>query len=194
MSKTRDRSGFSLVEVTVVLVILLGLAAVLTPGLLGRLDHSRVEASERSLIGLGTAIHDPSRGGGSFRQHVGVFPGAVSHLTRQIGTADLNSCGAAYTTTDSAGWRGPYLNRTVPATGIPVGVGVLRVALTREPATGGTAPVLKLHVDSVDLGDAASLDLLVDGVRDSAAGTVRWGPANADGFVTVDYLIPVKNC
>lgn len=183
-----------MVEIAVVLAIVLGLAALVTPGLLGRIDRSRVEASEESLRGIAMAIHDPTPGGGSFKRHVGVYPGAISHLTRPISTADTNICGVAYTAVESAGWNGPYLNRTAPATGIPIAVGVVRDAVTRDPASGGVAPVLRVHVDSVAIDDAGELDLEVDGVRDSTAGTVRWGAIDGEGFVTLDYLMPVKDC
>lgn len=183
-----------MVEITVVLVIILGLAALVTPGLLGRLDRSRVEAAAESLEGIRTAIHDPSRAGGSFRRDVGMYPHALSHLTRQISTFDANSCGVSYTTIDSAGWNGPYLNRMVPATGVPIAIGVVRDTLTREPPSGGDSPVLAIHVDSVAIEDAGALDLHVDGVRDSTAGSVRWGPAGGEGFVTLHYLLPMKNC
>lgn len=183
-----------MMEVTIVLVIVLGMAALVTPALMGRIDHSRVEAAAESLESMRTAIHDPSRGGGAFRQHVGMFPSKVSHLTKGITTADRNSCGTLFTTAETAGWRGPYLNRTVPATGVPIGIGTVRDTLARDPATGGLAPVLRMHVDSVIIEDAAALDLIVDGVRDSTAGSVRWGALDAEGFVTLDYLLPVKNC
>lgn len=193
VSTARATLGFSIMEVIVVLVILLGLAALVTPGVLGRLDQSRVDASAQSLEGLTTAIHDPSRGGGSFRRHVGVYPRTLSHLTRQIGTTDVNSCGAAYTETDSAGWSGPYLNRVVPAAGMPIGIGVVQDTLVRD-ASLLTAPVLKILVTSVALEDAQALDTRVDGIADSAAGAVRWGAADGEGFVTLEYLMPVKNC
>jgi type II secretory pathway pseudopilin PulG len=183
-----------MVEITVVLVIILGLAALVTPGVLGRLDQSRVEASAKSLSGITTAIHDPSRGGGSFRRHVGVYPRAVSHLTRQISVTDANICGVPYTLTEIAGWNGPYLNRRVAGTGVLIAIGMVRDTMSRDPAIGGTAPVLRIHVDSVAIEDAAALDERVDGVRDSLAGSVKWGPIDAEGFVTVDYLMPVKGC
>lgn len=184
-----------MVEITVVLVIILGMAALLAPGFIGRVDQSRVDVSAESLQGVATAIHDPSRGGGSFQQHVGAYPGRLSHLTRQIlPSSDVNSCGFAYSSDDSAGWSGPYLNRTVPATGVPIGIGTVRDEITRDSAFDGTSPVLRLHVDSVIIEDAGALDLVIDGVRDSAAGTVRWGAMDGDGFVTLDYLVPVKNC
>lgn len=183
-----------MMEITVVLVIVLGMAALVTPALMGRIDHARVEAAAESLESIRTAIHDPRRGGGSFRQHVGVFPSKVSHLTRQITLSDRNSCGTAYTSAETSGWRGPYLNRTVPATGLPIGIGIVRDTLPRDPSTGGTAPVIRVRVDSVIIEDAAALDLLVDGVRDSTAGSVRWGALDADRFVVLDYLLPLKNC
>ena len=183
-----------MVEIAVVLAIVLGLAALVTPGVLGRIDRSRVAASAGSLRGIATAIHDPSPGRGSFKRHVGVYPGAVSHLTRPISTAQTSICGLAYTAVNTAGWNGPYLNRTAPATGIPIGIGVVRNAMTRDPASGGLAPVLRVHVDSVMIDDAGELDLEVDGVRDSTAGTVRWGAIDGEGFVTLDYLMPLKDC
>lgn len=183
-----------MMEIIVVLVIILGLAALVTPGVVGRLDQSRVDASAESLSALTTAIHDPSRGAGSFRRHVGVYPRRLTHLTRQIGTTEVNSCGVAYTSTDSAGWSGPYLNRVVPSTGVPIGIGVVQDTLVRDPTSGGTAPVLKIRVTSVALEDAQALDTRVDGVIDGAAGAVRWGAADGEGFVTLEYLMPVKNC
>lgn len=188
------RDGFTLVEIVVVLVIVLALAAVIAPGVIGQIEHERLERSARSIRAIADAIDDPARGAGSFRQHVGVYPGALSHLTRPVSTTDSNICGMSYTPEDSAGWSGPYLNRVVPPEGIRLPLGTALDTLVRELVGSRPDPVVRITVAGVQLEEARALDAILDGVESGATGGFRWGGADPEGFTSAGYLLPVKDC
>lgn len=190
----QSRSGFTLVEVLVVLALMVGLAALVTPGILGQIDRARIDSSVESLTTIANAIHTPGQGNLSFRGHVGFYPGRLSHLTNPITTAQANSCGNLYTATDSGNWRGPYLNRIVPASGLPLSVGTASDTLVRDPAIDGSRPVLKVLVRGVTLDDVRAIDTQHDGTVNETLGGVRWGAADAEGFVTLEYVMPLRGC
>jgi prepilin-type N-terminal cleavage/methylation domain-containing protein len=190
----QSRRGFTLVEVLVVLALMVGLAALVAPGILGQIDRARVDSSVESLTTMANAIHTPGQGSSSFRGHVGVYPGQLSHLTSQITTGEANSCGTLYTATDSGNWRGPYLNRIVPPAGLPLSAGTASDTLVRVPAINGSRPVLKVLVRGVTLDDARAIDTRHDGTVSDTLGGVRWGAADAEGFVTLEYVMPVRGC
>lgn len=191
---SHPRNGFTLVEIIVVLALVMALAAVVAPAMIGQVEQARVKRTAESLIALADAIDDPARGGGAFRQHVGFYPGALSHLTRPISTADASACGTPYAPADSAGWRGPYLNRLVPPDGLPLPVGEALDTLVRELAVPRPDPMLRIRIAGLQLDEAHALDALLDGVVSAGAGGFRWTGADPEGFVDAGYLIPMKDC
>jgi prepilin-type N-terminal cleavage/methylation domain-containing protein len=190
--------GFSLVELLVTVVILVTLAVVVTPSIVGARDADRVISSARWLDDFAHGIYNPDSTAGSFRADLRRYPGALEHLTRQIQTTDVNSCGVTYNPGDVIPdkWRGPYLNRVVNTSGIPIGIGTVRNQLTRDHASTVRNSVLRIHVDNVIIEDAMALDARVDLSDGEFSGTVQWDPTtmDADGFVTVNYLMNVSGC
>ena len=88
--KLRSRSGFTLVEMLLVLVILATLAAIVIPKMAGRSQQAKVTAPATQISSFKTALE-------SYEVDTGAFPkgGNLGEL--------VNS--------SVQGWRGPYLDR-----------------------------------------------------------------------------------
>lgn len=188
------RIGFSLVEIVVALAILLVLAAVATPSLLGYLDQMAVEATAQQLERVRDALY--TKGGNAFRQDVGANSGKLSQLARPItkgNPAYLDSCGDEFSTKEANGWDGPYVNFDIdPAAGMATPIGVASDALTRVPPSG--AGSLRIaFANNVQVSQAELLDDLVDGGNGNAIGIVRWILPAVDGMVTLHYFVQIDN-
>jgi prepilin-type N-terminal cleavage/methylation domain-containing protein len=181
----RVRNGLTLIEVVVVVAIILILTAALTPSLIGVLDRKRVESAVESIDALVAAMSE-------MRGDNQDWPSKLSHLATPIVTGDLNICGVAYSSGKISQWAGPYLSRTVPTTGIPIGIGTAKNDLVREMISGNDS-FLKIQVDNVTQEDALAIDDVYDD-DGSAAGTIRWGVASASGQVTMFVLRPIRGC
>lgn len=196
IGRSSGTAGFSLVELLVTMVILIALAAVATPSILGARDTERVRTSARWLEDFTHAIHNPDSIRGSFRNDIGAYPGALEHLTREIQTTDLDGCGEAYKPGDVIPdkWQGSYLNTVIDSTGMPIGIGTVRNTLSRDDPRTVRNSIMRIYVDDVVIEDAMALDEHVDLSDGSTSGTVRWAGADAEGFVIVEYLMNVSGC
>lgn len=178
----RRRDGaFSLVEVLVAIAVMVTLAAVIAPAVVRMLDRARVDRAHDSLTTLAAAIFE-------FQADVDSWPAALTQLSEPITTAQSNSCGGSYGVKGGApakAWAGPYINRVVPTSGLPVGIGT-----ALNPLVHGTVP-LRIVVEGVTEADALVLDTLVDGDDGPAAGTVQW---TGSGVVTLNWVMPVPPC
>jgi type II secretory pathway pseudopilin PulG len=188
--------GFTLVELMVTVLILVTLTVIVTPSIVSAIDAQRVLSSARTLESFVRAINNPDTLAASFVAEVKAYPGRLSHLTRQIETTDLDGCGSGYSSGEVIPdkWRGPYINRVVRDTGIPIGIGTVADSMSRDDPFNVRSSRQRMRVLGVIIDDAAALDLIVDVGDGSAGGTVRWGAADAEGFVTVEYLFNVQGC
>lgn len=176
------RKGFTLVEILVALAIGIVLAAAVLPSFIGGVDRSRVAETAESLQGIATAMS-------AMYDDVGRYPGQLSHLTAGITAGEVDGCGGQYDAAATASWAGPYLNRTVPASGLPLPIGVARDALTFD---AGPPAVLRIHVDDVTERDALELNRRMDSDDDPATGGVRWGAVSGSGLTELIYARPVR--
>lgn len=186
---TRQRAGSTFLAILAAITILLTLAAVLAPGLIGVVDAERAARTATTLTTYERAL-------GNFDADIGGYPRALAQLTIPIGNSDRNSCSDNYSSGEMDSWDGPYLTRVIPDHArIPVDLGVIRDTLIRVPASGGTSSpgTLIIRVDSVAEGEVGALDRRVDGTVASGSGKVRWGAASG-GLVAVDYRISVVGC
>lgn len=175
----------TLIEVVVAVAIVLSLAAAMAPGMIGVLDRQRVASARESLDAIVNAMT-------KMRGDNQDWPLRLSHLVVPITTGDQNICGNTYSPGKVSQWAGPYLDRNVPATGIPIGIGTARDLLVREVISGNDA-YLKIQVDSVVEEDASALDKIYDG--DGAAnGSIRWTGTSPTGQVTLYMLRPIRGC
>lgn len=180
-------AGFTLVEIVVALAIMVMMAVVVAPNLLSVLDRARVDKAQASLENLSTALVE-------FKDDVKENPGTLSQLSELIKTSDRNSCGSTYSPGDVNKWDGPYTNRMIPETGVPVGIGTAQNDLIRDPPSANWS-TLQMEVPLVTETDAVDLNARVDGDASSTGGTVRWTtPPDPNGKVTLYYVTPIKGC
>ena len=182
------RPGLTMIEIIVAVAILAILTAAIAPTLLGVVDHKRIEASAESIEALTDAMS-------TMRDDNQDWPGRLSHLSTPITTSDLNICGVPYASGKVAQWAGPYIDRVVASTGVPLAIGTVSDLLVREIVSGNDG-YLKVEVTGVTPDDALALDEYTDGDGSSTEGAVRWdeGAISPDGLVTVYYLRPIRGC
>lgn len=169
------------------MAVILILGAALIPNLAGVLDRGRVDAAAESLAGLVEAMS-------AMREDNQDWPGQLEHLSRPITTDDTNICGSTYAQGRVNNWAGPYVDRVIPASGVPVGIGVAQNDLIRQVVSGNDGYLI-IEVTGVTVEDAEALNEKVDADGSSTAGTVRWTtPPSAEGLVTLDYLRPIRGC
>lgn len=94
--RRRPRSGFTLVELLLVLVIISALAAVVVPKFARRSEQARITAAQADISNLGTLID-------AFEVDAGRYP------TTEEGLSALVEQPA-----DVTDWYGPYMERGVP--------------------------------------------------------------------------------
>jgi type II secretion system protein G len=178
------RQGFTLMEMVVALLIIALMAAVIAPNVISALDRARISAAHKTLQGLSQGIRD-------FKKDVGQYPSRLTQLVTPITTADRGACNNLYTgggTGQVARWAGPYLDRNVEATGVPLGIGTATNVLFWNANTTIEIPNM-----TVELADALELDELADGSDGALSGNIRWTNLVAP-MVSMDYLIPINGC
>jgi type II secretory pathway pseudopilin PulG len=185
-----------LLEVVVAIAIMLLLAAAITPVIISGLDAARVDQTAKILANI-------AAGAQAFDDEIGSnagppasrseYPLELTHLVNPITTSQLNVCNRAYDTGDTGAWNGPYLTQAVPPTGIKTGIGTVNITTVLLTNT-----TMAFRIPSVSWEDANALNDLVDGDGSTAAGspggTVRFGAADVNDLVTVDYVIPIQSC
>jgi prepilin-type N-terminal cleavage/methylation domain-containing protein len=208
---SRKRAGFTLMEIVVASLVMVILAAVTIPQVMDALDKKRVEDTYNILVGLnygfansnGTGFMNIVRTGAS-ATNTSAVPGKLNELSEIIVSQNLNypnSCGTGTTggtgyfnTTAATTWTlgGPFIQQVVSATdGLSLPIGQLQNTLVRSAALGTQPAWIELVINNVDTTDAKALDLRVDGVQGTNAGTVRYTLTASS--TTVDYLIPIPN-
>lgn len=187
------RPGLSLIEVVVALVILLTLAAAVLPGVIRPSERERMHTAISELQGIIDAMQ-------TMRSDNQDWPLRLNHLSTPITTQNRNICGATYAAGKAKNWKGPYLDRVVPPTGLDIGIGVAQDSMVRVPAAGsgpggsqiGATIIL---INGVTREDAVELNRQLDADADSADGGVRWTVTDQEsGMVQVQYVRPIKGC
>lgn len=134
-TKGMKQSGFTLLELLVVMVIIGLLAGYVGPKYFAQLGKSETKTAKAQIEGLSRALD-------TYRLDVGHYP------STEQGLAALNSAPA-----NEPRWHGPYLAKAVPAD--PWG----RPYLYRAPGTHGDADVWSLGSDGVAGGSDADSDV-----------------------------------
>lgn len=186
LPSVRQRAGFTLVEVVLAIVIVALVSGVVVTQVIGRLDDGGAAALSRNL----DAVTDAAQ---NFRRDVRRYPSSLAQLSAPLAAGATDLCGQPIPSRFRAGWRGPYLERAVGAGGLTSGGGVIRNALSRDPAGPGYGQ-LQLHADEVERPVAEKLENSFDGDGNLAAGTVRWTEVGGTGRGTLRFGMPVAGC
>ncbi len=136
MRYSRDRQGFTLIELMVVIIILGLLAALVAPKMFGRIGEAKEKTAKAQVELFGTALD-------SFRLDTGRYPttseGLEALRTRPSGIE---------------GWKGPYLPKEVPLDpwGNPYHY--------RSPGNHGDYDLYSLGADNAEGGEGEDRDVV----------------------------------
>lgn len=201
------RSGFTLVEVVVTMVIIGALAAVLIPTIFSRTKVARADAIIGELSNLESAMQ-------LYRSDVGRYPYRLDYLYK-LPTSFIpiihpnlkDACFVDLSSTNSAKYRGPYINRPIPILDevnlaryvLPTGDSVKAILSVNSNFQGQR--VINLEVTGPELDVAQIMDVKVDGVAGASTGKLQYtdnggSGANAGMEKIVTWTIPVRsgNC
>src|SRR5437870_644141 len=138
MRRRSVRSGLTLVEIVVALVILAVVAAMLYPTAASQLRSGQSAALANQLDNLRQAI-------GNFDQNVQRFPSVLTQLTVSPLSGN-DACGTVIPGANIALWRGPYITQNITGN-MPIGDATIQNTLVRNPATGvGQPAILQINV------------------------------------------------
>ncbi|HKJ91543.1 MAG TPA: type II secretion system protein [Longimicrobiales bacterium] len=187
-SRFRSREGFTLAEMVIALAVIAMLAAIILVQVANQARRGSTAALAQSLSGVSSAVL-------SFRGDVRHYPATLTELTRPLVLGDVDACGGTLATAVRNRWAGPYLQRAVPATGVPAGDATILNGLVRSPATAnpGDAGTLYIIAANVDRQTATELEAQFDGNADFTGGSIRWVSGGAAGD-TLKYAVPVTGC
>jgi len=135
MRRRKLESGFTLVELLVVLVILGLLAALVVPNLIGNVGKAQIATTKTQIANLETALD-------SFRLDVGRYPNSQEGLHALV----ERPAGADR-------WDGPYLKKGVPLDGWE------HPYVYKSPGDKGPYEIMSYGADGVAGGDKEKADL-----------------------------------
>lgn len=169
-------------EIVVVSVILVVVAAVALPNLAGYYNNKRALETVSILTELGRSLNNNNvlNGDFGFLQTVLRYPLRLSHMNVKITTSDRQCSAAVYTAAQVAAWRlsPPYSRLNIqPLKGVATPLGWIQDTVVKGTQTGtfGSSQKgwIELHLDSLSTTDVEMIDLLVDEAIDSTAGVIR---------------------
>ena len=181
MRSRTQRRGFSLIEAIVAIAILVMLAAVIMPTLIGSLDAARVNDGHEKLDEFVSAI-------AAFHADVNRYPRYLEYLSHSLSGGDDDICGDDIPPGLRAQWAGPYADRIITSAGIFIGIGRAQNEIIRVSGTRAY-----IAVAEVSDSDAETLNAEVDADNNLAAGTVQWTSAGS-GFGTLRYYFSITGC
>jgi len=135
MKFTRSNSGFTLVELLVVMIIIGLLAALVGPRFIRQEEKAKIKAAKAQIELLGTALD-------TFRLDIGRYPTSeegLDALVRKPGSVDK--------------WDGPYLKKDMPLD--PWG----KAYVYKSPGDHGAFDLLSYGADGTAGGDGDNRDV-----------------------------------
>ena len=182
-------SGLTLAEVLVALAILAILAAILLPSVVRQVGAGTAGGLIGDLRGLSDGVT-------AFRQDLRRYPRELYHLSTAPGGTDRDACGQLLP--DPGRWKGPYVDRAIPRTGIETRAGVVSDTLRRVPPTLALGQVATLFIDvrEVDSVVAAEVERTFDGEPlDYNGGAVLWAAGSQPGRAgTLSFGLAIRGC
>jgi general secretion pathway protein G len=170
----RTRTGFTLLEILVALVLIGLLAGALVPSVLNQLSKGEIGRIVEDVVAVDNAAK-------AFRIDVKRWPGDVEDLFARpelSGSPTDAPLSGSYTAPLVGAWDGPYLERgTLGAAGLPTATGG-----TISNTLAGTGNRLQVSVTGLDLEQIRGVNAVIDGPSETSrwnAGQVRWDSAAA---------------
>lgn len=184
--RVRSREGgYTLVEVAVAVAVLSVLSVVALPQVVKHLYGGQTAALAENLDGLNHAIQ-------MFRVDVGRYPSRLSYLSAPPPGGATDSCGREILTL--VNWRGPYVDRSIPGTGMVSGTSIIQNGVRRNPMASSSFGTLLIDVTDVDRELAEQMEAAFDGNADFGAGTIVWVESATTGQGLLTYNIPSREC
>jgi type II secretion system protein G len=183
----RRQRGFTLIEVIVALAIMITLAAVVIPTVVGSLDRARIDRAQDSLQAIADAIS-------SFQNDVNVYPASLTQLIVALQNGSRDVCNNNMSWRDRRNWNGPYVQRMLTSSGLPVGIGTANDAFNEVNGFFGNPGEIQIVVSNVELADAYAMDTRMDDGDGQTSGTIQWTNPDADNFVTLYWVMPFPGC
>lgn len=178
----RNRPGFTLAEILVMLAIMAVLAAVLVPTITNQIRKGDVNAISGDLTSLRGGIE-------AYVSDVHRYPASLQQLIDPTAVTGGNDVlGNAIPSGLSNRWGGPYIDRVDVTGGLTTGFGgVLKNTFGTTTING--VPYLRVDITGVDEADFADVDEVIDGSANSTTGRLRWVTASS----TIQFMaLPVN--
>ena len=182
-TNSHSRSGFSLLEILVALVLIGLLVGTLLPSVMGQMGRGELNRVVEDL-------HSVENGAKAFRVDVNRWPGDLEDLVVGVVAAadDSTLDGQAYPAGLATRWGGPYLEGLTLANGDSLSTAVGGwIADDLGTATMSGASYLTVSVTGIDSAMARSINNEMDRDTAMAAGRIRY----ASGVLT--YLATPVN-
>jgi len=180
-TRTGGRSGFTLIEMLIILAIMAALAAVLLPTLTNQIQKSEVSRVTGDLTNLRTAAE-------AFLVDVHRYPGDIEDLGTPITATDTDADTVAYPPGLVARWDGPYIDRVVAdGDSLETGFGGQiqdDLVKVEYPAASGIF-YLTVNVSGFAQSDFDRVDEGMDDADGAAAGRLRWITPDTVRFLAI---------
>lgn len=183
-----NRRGFTLIELAIAMALIALLAGVLIPTMFRRSQDAQSTAMLQNLNALTIALN-------AFKADVGRYPSRLTMLSTAPVAASVDICSRTMPLFGS--WNGPYMDRTLTATGLPTGSATITDTVTRDPPSAvitiAPAQVI-LTAREVDQDVALALDAQFDGDANLTTGSIRWSVGALAGRGSLFYRFPMRGC
>lgn len=177
--------GFTLAEILIALALIAVLAAVLLPAVAGQISKGDAGRTMQDLDAVRSGIDQ-------FLADVHRYPMKYKHLSTKIVSGDMDVNGTKYPAGLLAKWGGPYINKDIPATGLPTGFGATIMDSLVKVTNTNAIPYVTIRVVGIDSSGFVRLDNEIDGPTAWATaistGVLRWVTGGGSNPDTTKYL------
>ena len=176
-----------MMEILVALAIIALIMGVLLPVLARRLSDGESGSVASTLDALRQGVLE-------YRADVRRYPSHLRYLSAAPGSAS-DICGQTVPASFLAGWKGPYINRSIGTAGIVISDMTVLDSVVRTPTTftSSTTGELAIRVDNVDSTVARRIEREQDATLDFGAGAIRWTQtAGTRGILSM--VLPARGC